>query len=218
MQQIIGLLGAKGAGKDTAASHLVSTCDFIRVAFADKLYREVAEAFGVTVELLGRRDTKESDLAEFSLRNCSDPSFVQCVAEELGTTVTEDFLAKPRSPRFIMQLWGTEYRRKRGVDSYWLDQVAAIMDADPARSYVVTDVRFPNEALFIKARNGMLVRVRRPELELREAVSRAANGTAAHPSETAMLNYPVDAEVQNPEGSPQTLFAGMDELLNEVPA
>lgn len=213
MQQIIGLLGAKGAGKDTAAAHLVATRGFVRAAFADKLYREVAEAFGVTVEFLGHRDTKETDLTELSLLNCSDKAFVNCVFEELAVSGSIADLEAPRSPRFIMQLWGTEYRRKRGVDSYWLDQVSAIMAANPGKSFVVTDVRFPNEAKFISVRGGQLVRIRRPELEAIEAQNRAANGTSAHPSETAMLNYAVDAEALNPEGQPDVLYQSIDELV-----
>lgn len=212
--EVIGLLGVKGAGKDTAAKHLQEHHNYVRVAFADKLYNEVAVAFGVTVEFLGNRDTKEKDLPALALKNCKDAAFVRCVLEESGRKrLSEQFLEQPRSPRFIMQLWGTEYRRKRGLDSYWLDAVGALMDARPGTLFVVTDVRFINEAKYIRSRGGILVRVRRPVLEAAEAANRAAKGTSAHPSETEMLTYPVDTELLNIEGEPQSLAEGLEALF-----
>ena len=215
--QVIGLLGVKGAGKDTAAKHLLEAHQFVRAAFADKLYKESADAFGVTVEFLGNRDTKETPLPELAMRHCLDKAFIRCVLEESGRTrMSKKFLDEPRSPRFIMQLWGTEYRRRRGVDSYWLDIVGGIMDAAPNAKFVITDVRFINEAKFIVARGGILVRVRRPMLEAKEAANRAANGTSAHPSETEMLTYPVDFELVNIEGEPESLAVGVEQMFESL--
>ena len=118
-------------------------------------------------------------------------------------------LKAPRSPRQIMQYWGTEYRRRRGVDAYWLDRVAAVLDANPDKNFVITDVRFKNEAVFVRRYFGALVRVRRILVEEQEARNREASGTAAHPSETEMLGYPVDVEVFNEENAPQVLQAGV---------
>ncbi len=224
MRKIIGLLGAKGAGKDTCAQYLVQEAGFVRVGFADALYAEVATAFGVTVEFLGNRDTKETPLPQLALAHCANADFVEVALGVLsgGSVLTQAeelaLLEAPRSPRQIMQLWGTEYRRKSrfGVDSYWLDQVRALTDSYPDSSFVVTDVRFKNEARFVTEVSGLLVRIRRPELEEREAADRARSGTAAHPSETELLGYPVDAEVLNVEGNPDSLREGIFALVTPV--
>ena len=178
MRKIIGLLGVKGAGKDSFARYLVDLNGFVRIGFADALYREAAQAFGVSVEFLGRRDTKETALAQLALANCTDAQFVRCVREETAHEGDEEraFLQRPRSPRFVLQLWGTEYRRLRGLDSYWLDQVSAAIGAAPHSSFVITDVRFKNEANFVENHGGALVRIRRPALETREALERAKKG------------------------------------------
>jgi hypothetical protein len=209
---LIGLMGAKGAGKDTCAAFLVQELGYTRIAFADALYREVAGAYGVSAEFLGRRDTKEQALPELALARCRDGGFVRAVLEEehaRGVTAVHDWMSRPLSPRYVLQRWGTEYRRRRGVDSYWLDRVQAAIAAHPARSYVLTDVRFANEARFVRGCGGALLRVRRPALEAQEQAERAARGTAAHPSETELLGWPVDAELVNEEGCPQALRAAV---------
>ena len=217
MSHVIGLLGVKGCGKDTCARYLVDLHGYVRVSFAGKLYMEAADAFGVSVAFLENRDTKETPLPELALINCSDAAFVRCVCEELGWGYppTPEQWRQPHSPRFVLQLWGTEYRRRRGVDSYWLDKVKAIIDEDPTQNYVVTDVRFNNEANFIEANGGVLVRIRRPVLEAKEAAERTKNGRAAHPSETELLTRPVYLEIENVEGQPDSLLLGIDKLMAE---
>jgi hypothetical protein len=211
MQRIIGLIGVKGAGKDTCAMALVEHFGFKRIAFADALYQEAAAAFDVTVAFLGNRARKEQDLPELCMARCGDPAFVACIAEELGQDVTPEFLQTTRSPRFILQYWGTEYRRHRGVDSYWVDVVNAAINSSPTQDYVITDVRFYNEYNYVRSKRGSLVRVRRPALETRESLERMQNGTAAHSSETELLEAPVDMELTNVEGEPGSLFAATAE-------
>lgn len=217
MQEIIGLLGVKGAGKDTAAAVLMKNFEFQRVAFADALYEEVADAFGVTVQFLGNRDTKELPQDEFRLLNCTNSGFVETVmdiAEEQEKFID---VTTPLSARWVLQLWGTEFRRIReGHDSYWLDRVDEIISANPDINYVITDVRFINEAKYVANKNhqaehassrseGRNVRVRRLELEASEAKERALNGTASHFSEVELLGYPVDFEAFNEDGRPEVL-------------
>lgn len=214
---VVGLLGLKGSGKDTCAKYLVEEKGFIRIGFADALYREVAQAFDVTVEFLGNRETKETDLPSLALVHCSDAAFIRTVREEEGALAEPDyqkFLHKPRSPRYLLQLWGTEYRRRRGVDGYWLDIVKAAIDAQPDKCFVVTDVRFSNEANFIEELNGVLVRVRRLVLEAKEASEREQNGRAAHPSETELLARAVPYELFNLEGEPHALRQGIFNVLS----
>jgi hypothetical protein len=207
MQEVLGLIGVKGAGKDTAALVFIEQFGFQRVAFADALYQEAADAFRVTVEFLNNRDTKESALDELKLLNCTSSGFVETALEVAKLQGLEIDVRTPLSPRWVLQLWGTEFRRIReGHDSYWLDRVDEVIAANPDTNFVVTDVRFINEAKYISAKpKGRLIRVRRPVLEAREAQNRALNGTAAHVSEVELLNYPTDLEATNEEGKPDLL-------------
>jgi hypothetical protein len=235
--KVIGLLGAKGSGKDTLAADLHTAYGYLRTSFAEELYRQVAATYRITVEQLANRETKETALPFLALKHCQDKQFIEVALQSLtrsnalrkacltyATTGSmpahssarrvHALLNAGRSPRWVMQLWGTEYRRKSkyGVDAYWLDLVAAVIAASPHQRFVITDVRFINEAKFVEKLGGALIRIRRPQLEAREAADRARNGTAAHPSEVELLNYPGPFEIHNIEGEPLSLKHGFDRL------
>ena len=221
MVRVIGLLGAKGSGKDTLAKLLGERLGYVRVAFADALYREVAAAYGVSVPSLQNRETKETPLPELGLANCKDENFVQVALNVLGVSEgsRETELLAPRSPRWTLQIWGTEYRRgsEFGHDEYWVDRVRDVLETNPTTRFVVTDVRFPNEVHMVRDFEGALVRVRRPSLErVEEEARRAGDSTALHPSETVLANQPVDIEVFNREGDPLSLLEGLEEMLPEL--
>lgn len=168
---LIGLMGKKGSGKDSAADAL---CDegWMRVAFADGLYTEVAEAFGVSVEFLSHRDGKESPSSQLTLSRCKNDTFyslaLRILTEEqkygnckggwLFNHLAGQFVL---SPRKVLQLWGTEFRRAQS-DTYWTDQVLARSSLAEWQKIVVTDVRFENEVEAIHRAGGKILRVVRP--------------------------------------------------------
>jgi hypothetical protein len=202
MQKVVGLVGLRGSGKDTAAQFLVAQ-GWRRIAFADALYIEVAEAFGVTVEFLQRRDTKETPLPELSLVHCEDEMFVGCflayedalLAKEGRVESPAVQLTKPRSPREILQVWGTEYRRVMVSDDYWRDQVFKAITAHPDTNFVITDVRFPDEAKLVEnGLRGALGRIIRP------ALAGSTDKALLHASEVSMLDYPIENVFINEEG------------------
>lgn len=213
MKTHIGMMGAKGAGKDTAASVLVDKLGYARVGFADELYKQAAAAFGVSVAYLNRRETKETLLPRLRMANSKDPVYVQCVLGAEGllgpgrhqAKKRKAFLRKPQCPRYVLQKWGTEYRRQgypgvhQGVDSYWIDIVVAEIRANPNRPFVITDVRFENEVACVRGLGGLVMRVSRPALDKEEAAKRVAGGTSAHVSETAVLGVVPDLTVYNHE-------------------
>lgn len=197
MKSIIGFMGTKGHGKDTCASFLIKERGYLQASFAKALYEEVACAFGVTVEFLQNRTTKETPLSELALEKCIDVSFVECFLEDTRQT-GPDAISAQRSPREILQIWGTEYRRHRGIDSYWVDIVGRLIAQNPEGKYVITDVRYPNEHTYLREMGAKLVRVRRPDLEAQEAL--LADATAMHSSETAAKSLSADAVFVNEVG------------------
>lgn len=230
---LLGLIGAKGSGKDTLALHLVEKFGFARLAFADKLYQEVADAFGVTVEFLQNRDTKETPTLVLSLSQCKDADFVhvawrelvrqyanamvkglpEVVAAPLRDVVIQriqdvrEFLQIPLSPRTVLQWWGTEYRRVFcGHDSYWLDEIRRQLK--PGQRYVITDVRFANEANFVESEDGMLGRIIRPYLqELEDKALACGAPTAQHKSETELRDRATAFTFVNEENGLEAFYA-----------
>lgn len=217
MGNIIGLMGAKGAGKDTCANYLVEELGYVRTSFAEALYKEVAVAFNVSVDFLSNRETKESPLKELALENCTDSLFQKVILQLESDEICKKsswtkllfklrpkqmhlrILKQARSPRFILQRWGTEYKRRMFADDYWMAIVNSMLLDNPEKNFVITDVRFPNEVKFVKKRGGYLWRVTRPFIEEQIVKEREAGGAASHPSETELISQPCDVEIINHE-------------------
>ena len=108
--KLIALCGAAGAGKDTVADMLPAR----KLAFADALYQEVAEAFNVTTEWLKRREHKESITPALATMNCEDECFEDFLAVANGGRFC---ITDARSPRQILQWWG-DYRRSGDSDYF----------------------------------------------------------------------------------------------------
>jgi hypothetical protein len=226
MHRIIGLTGLRGSGKDTVAG-LLGSAGYKRIAFADALYEEVSEAFGVPIEVLQNRATKETPLFALALSRCKDKVFVanrfaypdratdRAPFEQFMAGLAEDEvrLRLPRSPREILQYWGTEYRRLGISDDYWREIIARRINDFPHERLVITDVRFPDEAKLVSSAGGVVLRTVRPGLPPRDLAHE-------HVSERAMLDYPVDGEIVNLEndlaGTKRNALAAIVEISAEA--
>lgn len=188
---VIGLTGLAGAGKDTVADLLRTHCSARTLAFADALRGEVADAFCIDSAFLTRRSTKEQPLDALALNNCTDRAFVDRMVVhhmESGNPINP---SAPRSPRQIMQWWGTEYRRSQN-DAYWVSKahqhISWLSKSEQADLVVLTDVRFVNEANLVRRWGGQIWQIKRPGLGL-------AHG--AHASEVTGDHYAPDAVIVN---------------------
>jgi hypothetical protein len=140
---IIGLCGAPGAGKSTAAQYLAERYGLARVRFADPLknmLRAYYQTLGVPAEDIERR-------IEGDLKTTADP------------------LLASRDPRYAMQTLSTQWGRELIDENLWMNawafRVAKAM-GDGAPGVVVEDVRFPNEEAALRGGLGLLVKIVRP--------------------------------------------------------
>ncbi len=134
---IVGITGRAGAGKDTLAEHLVARHGFVRYAFADPLKAMLEALFaevGIASAWMTDRELKER------------------MIPQLGV-----------SSREMLQRLGTEWGRQMRQD-FWLKAAEAVLGLPGAPVHdriVITDVRFPNEAAWLRGHEGVLWRVRR---------------------------------------------------------
>ncbi len=154
---LIGLTGLAATGKDTLADLLVTHCGFYKLAFADKLYNEIAYAFGVTVPMLQERATKEHPISALRLAACRDTAFVGRMVQVFDARGEALEMQAANSPRRILQLWGTEYRRAQDP-AYWTTPVNKRIHYQTgtrmSHRFVITDCRFPNEVECIRTLHG----------------------------------------------------------------
>ena len=189
---IIALTGRPGAGKDSIADVLAPQQGFARIAFADALRREVAEAWRIDLRMLTDRPTKELELPALAAGMCSDPAFMRWVADG------GDSLTAPRSPRWALQRWASFKRQ------FTPDYFARIVERWIRRQLgsgwnriVITDLRDPVEEAMLRRLGAKVVRVHRPELAAMPA------DTAMHVSEQHH-RIKADADILN-DGSMQAL-------------
>lgn len=105
-----------------------------------------------------------------------------------------------KSPRQMMQTLGTEWGRDLVHTDAWLTLARDYCDSHPR--VVVSDVRFPNEAQWVR-QNGVLFHVLRPR----------AQSVAAHSSEGGIKFDPcADYALQN-HGSIYELYRQLDGLM-----
>lgn len=147
MRRIIGFCGAAGAGKDEAASVLISEYGFTKRSFADALRREVSLALNDEAYRWGIWD---------KLPEACQDALLDCLV--LGDT--DPWLKPTRTDmRRLLQIWGTEFRRAQDPD-YWVKRDSETLTT--TGRFVYTDVRFPNEEAHILCSDGVLLRVARP--------------------------------------------------------
>jgi hypothetical protein len=105
--------------------------------------------------------------------------------------------------RELLQRFGTEVGRELFGENVWVD--LAVNNLTPGDKYVVTDVRFPNEAQKIKEMGGFVYRINRPGVE----------PPNAHYSERALADWKFDGFVEN-DGTLDDLAVTAKNLVEEV--
>ncbi|QDF14200.1 deoxynucleoside monophosphate kinase [Microbacterium phage IAmGroot] len=189
---LIGLVGKKRTGKNTAAKHL-ARFGYEEAAFADPL-RDMALAIDPVVgwDRYVDRPVYYSDaLAKYGYEAAKErfPEFRRFL-QRLGTEGVREVL-------------GTKYGLRDLIgDDLWIVLAEQRIQASD-KPLVFTDVRFPNEADLIE-RYGYTVRIERPDLPA---------STDDHPSETALDDHATSRTLVN-DGTPRGLSAAIDELVD----
>lgn len=163
---ILGLRAWAQAGKDTLALAYIDEDQFERLAFADFM-REALYALNPLVVYRKRWRRRFARLAE--------------LVDDRGWDAAKQI----PEVRQLMQRFGTEAGRNVLGQDVWVN--ALFNRVLPGHRYVITDVRFPNEAQRIKDHGGEVWRVTRPGVG-------PAND---HISEHALDDWPFDAEIAN---------------------
>jgi hypothetical protein len=174
---IIGLTGYARSGKDTLAGMLIGLHGYDNRAFAAPIRKLLYETNPII--------------------SCGHTGYLKDLVDRVGWEE-----AKTETPvRRLLQDLGVGARKTFGED-FWIKQ--ALQGVNPEDKFVITDVRFPNEADAIKDLGGQIWRVKRIGVE-------AVN---THVSESAMDSYQVDQIFIN-NGSMEDLSALLRVRMNQ---
>lgn len=177
LPRLIGLTGPAGSGKDTAAHYLVTRHGCRSYALADPIRAGLMAMLGLVEEDF-ERPAKEQTIGW------------------LGT-----------SPRHLMQTLGTQWGRRCIADDLWLR--LAERELRQARAWqvalVIRDVRFDNEARWVRAHGGRVWHI----------MGRRAEGVRPHESEAGARFAAGDVALDN-SGTPEQMFEFIDAALEAL--
>lgn len=143
MKFIIGLTGKKNSGKSTIAEYLHSTLSYEEYAFANPLKCGLIEIFGIKPESVYGTETQKNEIDPFW--NISGRELAQVVGSELF----RDYL-----PTLLPQL-----------QNIWIRRMEKTLMLSLCKFILISDIRYPDEAEFVKSKNGILIRIERGETE-----------------------------------------------------
>jgi len=110
-----------------------------------------------------------------------------------------------RSPRELYQKVGTDIARNIDVN-VWVKGADIFRQENPGRSIVITDVRFSNEAFWIRNHGGIVVFL--------ESKTRGIYNHTEHSSENGLSAEDVDVIIEN-DGTIEALHVKLEELRGE---
>ena len=146
MNNLIGISGKMGSGKNTVASMLCDIDDmFEQKAYGYKLKQVCSLLTGIPVEKFEDQKFK-----------------IETLSSQWGNLTVRELLQKV----------GTECMRYNLHPDTWVNALFA--DYTPESKWIITDVRFPNEYKAIKDRGGIVVRVGKPSIKCDEHISETA--------------------------------------------
>lgn len=187
---IVGLLGFIGSGKGTAGD-ILKDMGFTPVSFAKGVKDVTAQMFGWPRHLL-EGDTEKSR----EWREQPDEFW----SKEFGKEFT---------PRYALQLMGTEVGRDVFHKDFWVISLKRYMLQNQEQNYVITDVRFQNEIQFVHDMGGCLIEIQRGvKPHWYDVAVRSNNGdfkalkfmeqqSGIHASEWSWVGGPIDHTIDN---------------------
>lgn len=179
---IIGVNGLAGAGKDTISNMVLLSLQKDHgfkgkcFAFADNLKKAASTIFNVPLNHFYDRNLKEEQTSYWGM-----------------------------SPRQMAQLLGTEACRKGIRDDIWIKSLESTVLSSGVDIAFVTDVRFDNEAQFVRDNLGIVVNVYRPDQKIIT--------TSTHASEAGISDSLIDHKIENITGNPFVAAAALQNLI-----
>lgn len=157
---ILGLTGFAQSGKDSAGQVLIYNKGFRRLAFADAL-RESLYNLNPIVKTNVRQERQ--GFWEWLNGEVSRTEITTYRVQDLVDSIGWDRAkVEYTEVRELLQKLGTEAGRNIHGQDCWTNIIKREIESNPYDNFVITDVRFPNEADVIGQLGGKVIKIERP--------------------------------------------------------
>ena len=204
-RMIVALHGLPGVGKDTLADMLVARQGYSKLAFADALYKEVAEIMGVDEMYLRLRSTKEEPQDKLALFHTVHPEY-----RRFATQVLKEDLFTPRTSRFHMERYGTDFCRYVGDPLRWVNFAMAELRSRDT-SVVFTDLRGYQDQREVSALKMYAFQAQQSLVIV--GVHRDVPAPPPHEANTMLRDSAIDIHLQVVEGDIEQTYRHLAECL-----
>jgi len=179
--KLIAIAGKARSGKDTVANRLITRHGFAGYSFAQPLKTGLQAIFGLSQEHV-------------------DGSLKEEIVDWIG-----------KSPRQMLQTLGTEWGRNLIHPNIWVmvaqQHYLRLTSTRKFEGMVIPDVRFENEAKWVRDSGGLIIHISRSD----------APEVAAHSSEDGISIYSEDVILQN-DSTVHNLYTRVDFLASNYSA
>jgi hypothetical protein len=200
LSDFLGIAGPIGAGKDTAADVWVSE-GFAKISFADPLRLASSILYGIPLRYFNQRELKEEPLPNSSL---SPRRVLQMVGGDVCREISDQIWVKRAKLRAASALLD--------INGYFRNALNK-RSAKGGIKVVIPDVRYQNEADFVRSLGGRVVRINRPSL-IAQVLAAAGGG---HSSEAGFTADRTDIHLVN-DGSVDRFRADALRIVSPAPA
>lgn len=139
MPKIIALTGPKGSGKDTVGTIITEMYPEAQtIAFADPVKKQIQHLFDLNTEWVDQYDQFKRTDVQFTIgaKNKSLPG--RHLVREIG---------------MLMRSYD---------EQQFVNYVMNVINGDPSKLWVVTDLRFDNEYIALKSAGAKIIKITRP--------------------------------------------------------
>jgi len=218
---VLGLHGPALAGKDTVADFLIENRGWdAKLSFAKNLKEMCKAVFNLTDHDVYSQEGKKTFFPEprtFTDRNLGSIMYwmvrthKDAAIPHTAMTQVKSLVGKQLvNPREVLQFVGTDICRTL-IPTYHVDVLLKAVADSPTSRFLVTDVRFPNEAdLIVDELGGAVALISRPSAS-------ADNINTEHASETSMRSWPgFLGTINNDKDGLSYLFETVDAFMEDT--
>lgn len=191
-QQVIGISGKIGAGKNYLATKLAEALQKHYLTSGETSYATALKDQATEIIEAFRQGITDEELSLIQNIPIEQVRHLRKITKNTVNNTNMNGWSRSEEIRQTLQYLGTDIRRKQD-DKYWVNKVEEYFDSNVDAMFIV-DVRFPNEADKIHELGGYLIRIDVPDEVILQRTSKRdglkySAEALSHESEKALDNY-----------------------------